>query len=294
MIDEVVPDTDETVLLSPSAAEGESAPDKGRRGGSRGRIAAWSAAAVAALTVAGVAVAAGSVTHAPGQPDAGGSPLPQSVSSLDFSGPTGAAKSAAPSGSPSAAPSGSPSGSASASQSPSATKSTGATPTKGGAGAPGPVPGQSSAAPPPAGGGGNPPPPAASGGSFEAESGALTGRAAVISCPSCSGGSRVGYLGTKAGYPTSTLTFTNVTVSTSGTYQVVVAYTNGADTRQAEISVNGGAVQTVSFPSTGAFTTSGTVTVALALNAGSNSITFGNGSSVAPDLDKITVPGSPS
>ncbi|MEY9965159.1 endoglucanase [Streptacidiphilus sp. MAP12-16] len=131
-----------------------------------------------------------------------------------------------------------------------------------------------------------------SGGSFEAEAAAntRTGRAAVISCSACSGGARVGYIGKGA-----TLTINGVTVTSAGSYLVTVAYTNGSTSaRTAQISVNGGAAQSVAFAPTGAFTTPGTATVSLTLAAGTNTITFGNASASAPDLDRIDVPASPS
>ncbi|MEV4560822.1 glycoside hydrolase family 9 protein [Kitasatospora sp. NPDC049285] len=134
-----------------------------------------------------------------------------------------------------------------------------------------------------------------SGGSFEAEAAGntRTGRATVVACVPCSGGNRDGYLGTvTAG--TGALTFNGVTVATAGSYQVQVAYTNGsASARNADISVNGGAAQTVSFAPTGAFTTVGTVTVTLTLTAGTNTVTFANPSGAAPDLDRLVVPGTP-
>ncbi|MFJ1793187.1 glycoside hydrolase family 9 protein [Kitasatospora griseola] len=136
---------------------------------------------------------------------------------------------------------------------------------------------------------------APSGGSYEAEAAAntLTGRAAAVACAACSGGSRIGYLGTvTAG--TGTLAFHGVTVATAGTYQVQIAYTNGsAGARTAELSVNGGPVQSVAFAPTGAFTTPGTVTVALALAAGGNTLTVANPAGAAPDLDRLVVPGTP-
>jgi hypothetical protein len=84
-----------------------------------------------------------------------------------------------------------------------------------------------------------------------------------------------------------------VTVATAGTYHVTVAYLDG-DGRQAQISVNGAAPQTVSFTPTGDFNTVGTRTVDLQLAAGANTIEFANPSAYAPDFDRILVPASPS
>src|SRR5439155_20774286 len=88
--------------------------------------------------------------------------------------------------------------------------------------------------------------------------------------------------------------FNGVNVSTAGSYAVVIAYCDGSTSgRQAQVSVNGGAVQTVSFTPTGGFSTPGNITVNLDLTAGTNTITFANPTAYTPDLDKITVPAMP-
>jgi hypothetical protein len=126
--------------------------------------------------------------------------------------------------------------------------------------------------------------------SYEAESPANTiaGGAVVASCSACSGGEKVGYVGEGG-----TLTFNGVNVAGSGTYQVIIAYLDGSG-RQAMISVNGGAPQTVSFTPTGSFDTVGTMTLPLQLTAGNNTIEFANPSAYAPDFDRIIVPVAPS
>jgi Alpha galactosidase A/NPCBM-associated, NEW3 domain of alpha-galactosidase/Alpha galactosidase C-terminal beta sandwich domain/Carbohydrate binding module (family 35) len=128
--------------------------------------------------------------------------------------------------------------------------------------------------------------------SYEAESSANTiaGGAAVASCATCSGGEKVGFVGEGG-----TLTFNGVTAGSAGTYQVTIVYLDGSATgRQATVSVNGGAAQTVSFTPTGSFTTIGTMTVPLVLAAGANTIEFANPSAYAPDFDRIIVPVAPS
>ena len=130
-----------------------------------------------------------------------------------------------------------------------------------------------------------------SGTKYEAESSGntLTGGAKVASCSACSGGAKVGFVG-KGG----TLTFNGVSVATAGTYAVQVGYGDGsAAGRQAVVSVDGGVGTTVQFTPTGGYSTPGTMTLNLALNAGSNTITFGNPSAYAPDFDDVVVPGSP-
>ena len=126
--------------------------------------------------------------------------------------------------------------------------------------------------------------------SYEAESPAntLAGGAVVQTCPACSGGAKVGFVGNGG-----TLTFNNINVASAGTYQVTIVYCSG-DPRPAMVSVNGGPSQVLSFASTGSFSTTGTMTVALALAAGNNTIEFGDPAAYTPDFDRIMVADSPS
>ncbi|MFD0591681.1 fibronectin type III domain-containing protein [Catellatospora coxensis] len=116
--------------------------------------------------------------------------------------------------------------------------------------------------------------------SYEAESSGntRTGTAAVASCAACSGGSKVGYVGSGA-----TLSFNNVAGGTGGARTVTIHYLS-AVARSA--TVNG---QTVNFAPTANWDTVGTVTVTLNLAAGNNTITVANPSGWAPDIDRITV-----
>jgi hypothetical protein len=84
--------------------------------------------------------------------------------------------------------------------------------------------------------------------------------------------------------------FGNVYAAKAGTYNLSILYfTDPA--RPGTISVNNGAPVTVTFPSTGSFSTVGTITQPVLLSAGYNTITIsGSGSSYAPDIDSITVP----
>jgi hypothetical protein len=125
--------------------------------------------------------------------------------------------------------------------------------------------------------------------SYEAESAAntLSGNASVAGCDACSGGKKVGnlYLGGK-------LQFNDITVNKDGIYTVNVAYISG-DPRSVTVFSNSGNGTSLKFPSTGDWGTVETVSVQLALKAGSNTITFDSGSSgYAPDIDKIDVPQS--
>ncbi|SEN15317.1 DUF4832 domain-containing protein [Paenibacillus sp. OV219] len=122
---------------------------------------------------------------------------------------------------------------------------------------------------------------------IEAESSAntLAGGATVVSCSSCSGGSKVGYVGNNSG----TLQFNRINVATAGTYTLVISYLNG-DTaaRASRISVNG-TIANLSFPSTGSWTTLGTLQATVQLKAGDNTIKLSNPSGWGPDFDRIQI-----
>jgi hypothetical protein len=109
----------------------------------------------------------------------------------------------------------------------------------------------------------------------------------VQSCPTCSGGAKVGFVGEGG-----TLTFNDIDVASAGTYQVTIVYCSG-EARPAMVSVNGGAPQALSFASTGSFTTTGTMTIPLTLSAGTNTIEFGDPTAYTPDFDRIIVANSP-
>ncbi|HEY2521690.1 MAG TPA: NEW3 domain-containing protein [Streptosporangiaceae bacterium] len=126
--------------------------------------------------------------------------------------------------------------------------------------------------------------------SYEAEAAAntLAGGAVVSACSTCSGGSKVGFVGEGG-----TLTVNNVDVPSAGTYRVTLIYaTDGV--RPGIVAADGGAGQTLSFPSTGSFNTPGALTVSLALNAGANTIELSDPSAYTPDFDRIIVAAAPS
>jgi hypothetical protein len=76
---------------------------------------------------------------------------------------------------------------------------------------------------------------------------------------------------------------------------VTIVYCDGSATgRQATVSADGGAAQTLSFTPTGGFSTVGAKTVSLPLSAGDNTIEFANPGAFAPDFDRIIVARSPS
>src|SRR5947208_9202970 len=126
--------------------------------------------------------------------------------------------------------------------------------------------------------------------SYEAESSdnTLAGGAVVQSCPTCSGGADVGYVGNNSG----TLQFNHVSPITPGTQTVTIWYTNGDAVRYALLSVNGTQGIPLSFPSTGSFQTVGSIQTTITLNAGSNNtLEFYNPivGSWAPDFDRIEI-----
>jgi alpha galactosidase A-like protein/alpha galactosidase C-like protein/alpha-galactosidase-like protein/alpha-galactosidase-like CBM13-containing protein len=130
-------------------------------------------------------------------------------------------------------------------------------------------------------------PPPATSHEAEAPANTLAGGAVVASCSTCSGGQKVGYVGSGG-----TLTFNGVSAPSAGTYKVTIVYCSG-NARPGDISVNGGTPQALSFPSTGSFSTTGTMTLSLQLNAGNNTIEFGDPTAYAPDFDRIIVADSP-
>jgi hypothetical protein len=123
--------------------------------------------------------------------------------------------------------------------------------------------------------------------SYEAESdnNTLTGSAFILSCPTCSNGLKVGYVGSNSG----TLQFNGVGVVAPGIHTVTVCYLNGDAVRYAYLSVNGGPGTPVSFPSTGSFQTLGSIQITVTLNTGCNTLEFYNPivGSWAPDFDRI-------
>lgn len=110
-------------------------------------------------------------------------------------------------------------------------------------------------------------------------------------------GADIGYLGNGSG---NTLTFTGVSAPSSGTYRVMVSYadndrqgtgnynTNLID-RAFTVATSAGTNETVYARNTYSWDQFDTVEVTVQLNSGTNTITFGNPSYYAPNIDKITV-----
>ncbi|MDH6122210.1 alpha-galactosidase [Kitasatospora sp. GAS204A] len=110
--------------------------------------------------------------------------------------------------------------------------------------------------------------------------------AVFSACSVCSGGEKVSWIG-----GTNKLYINGVYAQNAGTYPVTVQYVNGDGDRYASIWTNGENLQKVSFHGNGNWNSTQTATVELTLNAGYNTITFGNEyGGWAPDIDKISVP----
>lgn len=123
---------------------------------------------------------------------------------------------------------------------------------------------------------------------YEAESSSntLRGTAVVSTAVLCSGGKKVGYVGNGAN---NTLTFENVTVDTEGDYEVILYYCCGEE-RKTDLTVNGSdEVVELTGLYSGSYDNYASVTFTVHLQAGTNSLTFGNGTYYAPDFDRIAV-----
>ncbi|WP_035912129.1 CBM35 domain-containing protein [Lentzea aerocolonigenes] len=110
------------------------------------------------------------------------------------------------------------------------------------------------------------------------------GSTGLTSCGACSGAEKVRNIG---GSPDAAVVFPNVTVPAAGAYRLFITFTvNGP--RSYFVSVNGGAPVEVKLNGVGNNTPYVTE-VPVTLNAGANTIRFGNDSAGAPDLDQIAI-----
>jgi hypothetical protein len=122
---------------------------------------------------------------------------------------------------------------------------------------------------------------------YEAEAATLSGSATISRCAACSGGAKVGYLGLGAN---NTVTFNKVNVARTGIYEMQINYLT-LGPRALLFRVNGGPFVTVNVGG-GSFNLPASTTVPVKLQAGSNSIQFGNPTSYPPDLDRIVIRGN--
>ena len=112
----------------------------------------------------------------------------------------------------------------------------------------------------------------------------FAGAARLASCSACSGGQKVGFIGNGAA---NFVTVNGVQASTAGSKTLTITYLLGGS-RSFFVSVNGGTAVEVKLTGT-SFSTPVTTTITVNLNAGSNTIKFGNDTAYAPDLDKVSV-----
>jgi hypothetical protein len=119
---------------------------------------------------------------------------------------------------------------------------------------------------------------------YEAENATLAGTVTPPYCEYCSGAGEAGNIGGGSG---NTVTFTNVDVDTPGTYQMEVDYLTAAP-RSFFISVNGGATTELDLNGSSWSLPASTV-IPVQLQAGSNTIQFGNSTGYAPALDRIAI-----
>lgn len=120
-------------------------------------------------------------------------------------------------------------------------------------------------------------------GSYEGESGSLSGAARPASCSACSGGQKVGYIGNgSANYVTLSISAGNAGSRTMTVYYLL------SGSRSFYVSVNGGAGTQLSLSGT-SWSTPVSTTMTISLNAGNNTIRFYNDGAYAPDLDRIVI-----
>ncbi|GAA3906592.1 hypothetical protein GCM10023084_68630 [Streptomyces lacrimifluminis] len=131
--------------------------------------------------------------------------------------------------------------------------------------------------------------------SYEGASATLAGGAKLVDSAYASAGSSIGWLGNSAA---STAEFT-VDAPKSGRYMLVISYAhnerrdNGHSyntdimSRTAELTVGTAAPRTVTFKNTWSWDDYWTLGVPVDLKAGSNTLTFGNASAWAPNIDRI-------
>jgi alpha-galactosidase len=121
---------------------------------------------------------------------------------------------------------------------------------------------------------------------YDGTSAILHGAANIQPCPLCASGSKITYLGIG---PDNYATFADVEVKKAGVYRMEVdSATLG--TRSYIINVNGGPNITLN-SSGGSGNVPSSLTIPVRLNAGINSIQFGNPVSYPPDLDRIVISG---
>ncbi|WP_371782306.1 glycoside hydrolase family 97 catalytic domain-containing protein [Streptosporangium subroseum] len=120
---------------------------------------------------------------------------------------------------------------------------------------------------------------------YEAESASNTrgGGAGAQACKGCSGGQKVGNIGSGG-----SVQFNNVMAATAGTHRLTFTYTSG-DPRSVQVRVNGATVSTENVKDSGGWEHVGKWSLDVPLNAGANTVTFLNASAFSPDIDALTI-----
>ncbi|TWD83063.1 fibronectin type III domain protein [Kribbella amoyensis] len=120
----------------------------------------------------------------------------------------------------------------------------------------------------------------------EAPTSTLTGNAGISDCSLCSGGKKIGNIGGDA-----SVTLNGITVPTTGTYLVRIAYTDGDTSRQSMLTVNGQDSYWVNYHGLGDndWGTPQVTYLPMKLQAGENSIKVHNPTGYIADIDWIAV-----
>jgi hypothetical protein len=124
-----------------------------------------------------------------------------------------------------------------------------------------------------------------------------SGTAVATRNSAAAGGAYVGFIGKG---PANTVTFNGITVPRTGTYRLGITYANFDSAssgnynenlidRGMEITTSAGTNETAYFRNTYSWSQFWTVDVDVQLNSGTNTVTFGNATAYAPDIDQITV-----
>lgn len=119
---------------------------------------------------------------------------------------------------------------------------------------------------------------------YEAENATLAGTVTPPYCEYCSGAGEAGNIGGGAG---NTVTFSNVIVDRAGTYQMEIDYLTSGP-RSFFMTVNGGASTELDLNGS-SFSLPTSTLIPVQLQAGSNTIQFGNDTGYAPALDRIAI-----
>lgn len=123
---------------------------------------------------------------------------------------------------------------------------------------------------------------------YEAENATLSGTVSPSYCEYCSGASEAGNIGGGSG---NNVTFSNVSVPASGIYQMEIDYlTSGL--RSYTVTVNDGMPFELNLNGS-SFSLPTSTVIPVSLNAGVNTIQFGNPTGYAPALDRIAIAPAP-